>query len=298
MTETGTNCGCCAVVKQSEVGIIQRCGKFEGTAPPGLHLLCCCCGSVLAGVVSTRLMQLDVRCETKTRDNVFVLLTINVQYQVIAQREREAFYSLDNPHQQIRSYVYDVVRSAVPRIPLDKVFEQKEDIANSVKNELTEAMGEYGWQILQVLIADIEPDPKVKSAMNEINAAQRIRIATVDKAEADKIVIVKKAEAEAEAMYLGGVGIAKQRKAIIEGLRDSVLSFDGSVQGSSPREVMDIVMVTQYFDTLKDLSEKSHPGIVFLPGGGSDGNSTALPPFKKPLPPIKPKSHKKKKDDN
>ena len=262
-------CNCCAIVSESEVAMIERCGKFEGVAAPGCHIIIPCIGQTVAGVVSTRLTQLDVKCETKTRDNVFVVMSINVQYQVLPEHEHDAHYSLMNYRQQICAYVYDVVRSAVPRIPLDQVFEQKEDIANSVKAELTEAMSEYGWQILQVLIADIEPDPKVKAAMNEINAAQRIRIATVDKAEADKIVIVKKAEAEAESMYLGGVGIAKQRKAIVEGLRDSVLSFNNT---SDPHEVMDTLMVTQYFDTLKDLSMKSHPGIIFLPsmaGGNS-----------------------------
>lgn len=266
-------CSCVTIVSESEVAMIERCGKFEGVATPGCHIILPCIGQAVAGVVSTRLTQLDVTCETKTRDNVFVTMAINVQYQVLPQHERSAHYSLMNHRQQICAYVYDVVRSAVPRIPLDQVFEQKEDIANSVKTELTEAMSEYGWQILQVLIADIEPDPKVKSAMNEINAAQRIRVATVDKAEADKIVVVKRAEAEAEAMYLGGVGIAKQRKAIVDGLRDSVLSFD---QSSDPREVMDTLMVTQYFDTLKDLSEKSHPGIIFLPNGNSSGGVDAL----------------------
>ena len=266
-------CQCYTIVSESEVAMIEKCGKFDSTAAPGCHLILPCIGQTVAGVVSTRLTQLDVTCETKTRDNVFVTMAINVQYQVLPQHERAAHYSLMNHRQQICAYVYDVVRSAVPRIPLDQVFEQKEDIANSVKSELTEAMSEYGWQILQVLIADIEPDPKVKAAMNEINAAQRIRIATVDKAEADKIVVVKKAEAEAEAMYLGGVGIAKQRKAIVDGLRDSVLSFD---QSSDPREVMDTLMVTQYFDTLKDLSEKSHPGIIFLPNGNSSAGVDTL----------------------
>jgi len=198
-----------------------------------------------------------------------VTLRINVQYQAITDRENLAFYALENPITQIRAYVYDVVRSAVPRIALDKVFEQKEDIAVAVKAELSKCMEEYGWNILQVLIADIVPDAKVKHAMNEINAAQRLRVATVDKAEAEKVLVVKRAEADAESKFLGGVGIARQRKAIADGLRDSVLAFTDNVPGSSARDVMDLVLVTQYFDTIKELGERAHAATIFLPSSGS-----------------------------
>jgi len=198
--------------------MIERCGKFDRQLGSGANCVCCCCGDEVAGVVSCRLQQLDIACETKTHDNVFVTLTINVHFKVIPEHEHDAFYSLEDYKKQINAYVFDTIRSAVPKINLDKVFEQKEDIAIAVKQELSKCMKEYGWEIIQVLIADIEPDPKVKNAMNEINTAQRLRVATVDKAEADKILVVKKAEADAESKYLGGVGIARQRKAIAEGM--------------------------------------------------------------------------------
>jgi len=200
---------------------------------------------------------------------------INVQFKVIHNQERDAFYALEDYQRQINSYVFDTIRSAVPKINLDKVFEQKEDIANAVKQELSKCMQAYGWEIIQVLIADIEPDPKVKNAMNEINTAQRLRVATVDKAEADKILVVKKAEADAESKYLGGVGIARQRKAIAEGMRDTVMAFTEKVPESSPQEIMDLVLVTQYFDTLKEIGEKSRASTIFLPGASRESDAAS-----------------------
>jgi len=255
--------------------MVERCGKYNRELRSGCNCVCCCVGDQVAGVVSCRLQQLDIECETKTHDNVFVTLQINVQFKVIHGQERAAFYALENYEKQINSYVFDTVRSAVPKINLDKVFEQKEDIANAVKQELSKCMQAYGWEIIQVLIADIEPDPKVKNAMNEINTAQRLRVATVDKAEADKILVVKKAEADAESKYLGGVGIARQRKAIAEGMRDTVMAFTEKVPESSPQEIMDLVLVTQYFDTLKEIGEKSRASTIFLPSGGDSSSNAA-----------------------
>jgi regulator of protease activity HflC (stomatin/prohibitin superfamily) len=259
-------------INESDVAILERCGKFHGLARPGCHFLNCCEGVAVKGIITSRLRPLDVRCETKTKDNVFVTLKVNIQYLIAAEKEYQAFYSLDNHESQIQAYVFDVVRSSVPKMPLDSVFEQKEEIAKAVKSELCKCMEEYGWTILQCLIAEIEPDHKVKAAMNEINAAQRNRVATVDKAEAEKILVVKQAEAEAESKYLGGVGIARQRKAIADGLRDSVLTFTDNVPGAVARDVMDLVLITQYFDTLKDLGEKSHASVIFLPqASGASG---------------------------
>jgi len=260
-------------VDESNAAIVEYCGKFAYVAQPGCRCLCSCAGWAVAGSVSQKLRPLDIQCETKTRDNVFVTLKINAQYGVVRGHEYDAFYSLEDSEGQIRSWIYDVVRSAVPRLNLDQVFEQKEDIAIEVKNTLETSMAEYGWKIMQVLIADIEPDPKVKHAMNEINTAQRLRVATVDKADADYTLIVKRAEADAEAKYLAGVGIARQRKAIAEGVRDSVLAFTESDPGTDTRDIMDLVLVTQYFDTLKELSEKSWTTTIFLPG--SEGADSA-----------------------
>jgi len=266
------SCCCFACIEESEVAMVERCGEYNRELRSGCNCVCCCIGDQVAGVVSCRLQQLDIECETKTHDNVFVTLLINVQFKVIHGQERDAFYALENYEKQINSYVFDTIRSAVPKINLDKVFEQKEDIANAVKQELSKCMQAYGWEIIQVLIADIEPVPKVKNAMNEINTAQRLRVATVDKAEADKILVVKKAEADAESKYLGGVGIARQRKAIAEGMRDTVMAFTEKVPESSPQEIMDLVLVTQYFDTLKEIGEKSRASTIFLP---SSSNSDA-----------------------
>jgi len=268
------SCCCFACIEESEVAMVERCGKFDRKLGSGCSCVCCCLGDQVAGVISCRLQQLDISCETKTHDNVFVTLMINVQFKVIHNQERDAFYALEDYKKQINAYVFDTVRSAVPKINLDKVFEQKEDIANAVKQELSKCMQAYGWEIIQVLIADIEPDPKVKNAMNEINTAQRLRVATVDKAEADKILVVKKAEADAESKYLGGVGIARQRKAIAEGMRDTVMAFTEKVPESSPQEIMDLVLVTQYFDTLKEIGEKSRASTIFLPSN-HDSNDAA-----------------------
>jgi len=212
--------GCWASVPQSSVGMVERFGKFRREAHPGLNPLCCCLGEAVHGYVSQRVQQLDVTCETKTKDNVFVDVVVSVQYQVIAQNTFDAYYKLTDPHTQIKAYVYDVVRASVPKIVLDEVFETKEEIAHSVREELEKSMNEYGFQIIQTLITDIRPDEKVKRAMNDINAAQRLRAAATDKAEAEKIMVVKAAEADAESKYLAGMGISRQRRAIVEGLRD------------------------------------------------------------------------------
>jgi len=252
--------------------MVERCGKFRRQATPGLQLLCCCLGEHISGHVSLRVQSLDVQVETKTKDNVFLHVKVSVQYQVEAENVFDAYYRLSEPQAQITTYVYDVVRSSVPKILLDDVFEQKEEIAQAVKEELAKSMEGYGFRILQALITDIDPDERVKAAMNEINTAERLRIAAGDKAEAEKIMIVKAAEAEAESKYLSGVGISRQRLAIIEGLRESVVGFTDNVDGASTKDVMDLVLVTQYFDTLKDIGAHKTSATVFVPLGG-DGKS-------------------------
>ncbi|CAI6008150.1 unnamed protein product [Closterium sp. NIES-65] len=192
------------------------------------------------------------------QDNVFVTVVCSVQYQVMKDHADDAFYELQNPREQIQSYVFDVVRASVPRIELDEVFEQKNETAKNV-------MTAYGYTIQQTLIVDIEPDATVRRAMNEINAAQRMRMAAQEKAEAEKILQVKRAEAEAEAKYLSGVGVARQRQAIVDGLRESVLAFSHEVAGTTPKDVLDMVLVTQYFDTMKDIGASAKSNTVFIP---------------------------------
>ncbi|XP_057542153.1 hypersensitive-induced response protein-like protein 2 [Amaranthus tricolor] len=257
----------CIQVGQSTVGISERFGKFEDILEPGCHCVPWCLGSQLAGQLTLRVQQLDVRCETKTKDNVFVTVVASVQYRALAEKASDAFYKLSNTREQIQAYVFDVIRASVPKLELDSSFEQKNDIAKAVEQELEKAMSAYGYEIVQTLIVDIEPDVNVKRAMNEINAAARMRLAANEKAEAEKILQIKKAEGEAESKYLAGLGIARQRQAIVDGLRDSVLNFSESVPGTTAKDVMDMVLVTQYFDTMREIGASSKASSVFIPHG-------------------------------
>jgi len=255
------------LVKQSDVAVKERFGKFQKVLNPGLQFVPWVIGDYVAGTLTLRLQQLDVQCETKTKDNVFVTVVASIQYRVLADKASDAFYRLSNPTTQIKAYVFDVIRACVPKLNLDDVFEQKNEIAKSVEEELDKAMTAYGYEILQTLIIDIEPDQQVKRAMNEINAAARMRVAASEKAEAEKIIQIKRAEGEAESKYLSGLGIARQRQAIVDGLRDSVLGFAGNVPGTSAKDVLDMVMMTQYFDTMRDIGATSKSSAVFIPHG-------------------------------
>ncbi len=251
-------------VEQQTAALVQRMGKFHRVARAGFQLKLPFLEDI-AGRINLRVQQLDVQVETKTRDNVFVQVLVSVQYFVIPEKIYEAYYKLNDPERQITSFVFDVVRARVPRIKLDDVFEKKDEIADAVKSELAEVMDDFGYGILKTLVTDIDPDTKVKQAMNEINAAQRLRVAANEKGEADKILKVKAAQAEAEAKALSGQGIADQRRAIVDGLRDSVDEFQRSVPGTSAADVMNLVLMTQYFDTLKELGFASKTSTIFVP---------------------------------
>ncbi|XVF60472.1 hypothetical protein PTKIN_Ptkin08bG0049800 [Pterospermum kingtungense] len=255
----------CFQVDQSTVAVKEHFGKFDQVLEPGCHCVPWCFGYKIAGRVSQRVMQMDVRCETKTKDNVFVNVVASVQYRVRAGKESDAFYKLSNTRVQIQSYVFDVIRATVPNLDLDAVFEQKISIAKAVAEELQKAMSEYGFEIVQTLIVDVEPDQQVKKAMNEINAASRMKVATAEKAEGEKIRQIKRAEGEAQSKYLSGLGVARQRQAIVDGLKDSVLAFSESVPGTSAKDVMDLVLVTHYFDTMKEIGASSRSSSVFMP---------------------------------
>lgn len=251
-------------VKQQTAAIVERFGRFKRIAGAGLNFKIPLIDK-LAGRISLRVQQLDVRVETKTKDNVFVFVIVSVQYFVIPEKIMDAFYKLQNAEAQITSYVYDVVRARVPNIILDDVFETKDDIAQAVKLELEQIMDDFGYGILKALVTDIDPDAKVKASMNEINAAQRLRVAAVEQAEADKIRVVKAAEAEAESKALQGKGIADQRTAIVNGLQESVTEFKQNVDGTSAQDVMNLVLMTQYFDTLKDVGLSSNTNTIMIP---------------------------------
>jgi len=256
--------GCCAIVPHASKGLVERWGRFHSYAHPGCTCLCPLMDT-LPGTVSLRVQQLNVTTETKTKDSVFVKLEVSVQFQVMEDRVRDAYYKLTDPRAQCRSYVNDAVRATVPRITLDDVFTTKDEIASAVRQQLEHKMQEFGLRIIATLVVDIVPSANVKKSMNEINANARLREAATDKAEANKIAIVKKAEADAESKYLAGVGVANQRKAIVGGLRDSILHFSDVVQGIDPKDVMDLVLITQYFDTLKDLGHGRQGNTMFIP---------------------------------
>ncbi|KAK1363384.1 Band 7 domain, Stomatin family [Heracleum sosnowskyi] len=261
------NLFCCTQVDQSTVAIKEHFGKFDDVLTPGCHCLPWVFGYQIAGHLSLRVQQLDVKCETKTKDNVFVNVVASIQYRALSEKANDAFYRLSNTRSQIQAYVFDVIRGTVPKLNLDAAFEQKNDIAKAVEDELEKAMSHYGYEIVQTLIVDIEPDEHVKRAMNEINAAARLRMAATEKAEAEKILQIKRAEGEAESKYLSGLGIARQRQAIVDGLRDSVLGFSVNVPGTTAKDVMDMVLVTQYFDTMKEIGASSKSSAVFIPHG-------------------------------
>ena len=261
------------IVQQQTAALIHRFGKFIRIADPGLNFKLPLIERV-AGRVNLRVRQLDVDVETKTEDNVFVKVIVSVQYYVLKDKIYDAFYKLDDPATQIRSFVFDVVRARVPRIKLDDVFEKKDEIATVVKDELAQVMDDFGYGIVKALVTDIDPDAKVKIAMNEINAAQRLRVAAAEKGEAEKILQVKAAEAEAESKALSGKGIADQRRAIVDGLKESVGESQRSVSEASATEVMNLVLMTQYFDTLKEIGQGSSSNTILLPH--SPGHLTDL----------------------
>jgi regulator of protease activity HflC (stomatin/prohibitin superfamily) len=251
-------------VEQQSVAVVQRLGRFVREAGPGIHLKIPVLEKV-AGRPNLRVQQLDVRIETKTEDNVFVNMIVAVQYFVLPDKVYEAFYKLDDARRQITSYVFDVVRAQVPKIKLDDVFEKKDDIAEAVKVELAHVMEGFGYGILKALVTDIEPDARVKEAMNEINAAQRMRVAANEKGEAEKILKVKLAEGDAQSKALQGKGIADQRQAIVAGLRDSVDEFRRSVPGTTAKDVMNVVLMTQYFDMLKEIGASTRTNAILIP---------------------------------
>ncbi|WP_309419957.1 SPFH domain-containing protein [Telmatospirillum sp.] len=259
-------------VETSEVAIIVRFGKFLRAANPGLNWKWPFIDAV-AGRVSLRVNQIAMTMETKTKDNVFVTIPISVQNRVRMENIYDAYYKLANPAEQIQSYVEQVILGHVPGMTLDEVFASQSGIAAAVKKELDSDMAGFGYEIVNVLVTDIIPDAKVKSAMNDINAAQREQVAAAARGEAEKILVVKKAEAEAESKALQGQGIANQRKAIIEGLQGSIEQFQRVVEGASTSEVMQLVLITQYFDTLKSIGESDKTNTLFLshaPGSTKD----------------------------
>lgn len=250
-------------VQQQTMGIIERFGKFQRAEGPGLAIIIPFVDKI-AGRPSLKVLEAIIPVETKTKDNVFVTIKVSVQYQIIQSKVVDAFYKLSNPEGQVKSYVFDVIRGNVPEQELDDVFQAKDTIANAVKEKLAPAMSLYGYEIVTVLVTDVDPDAKVKASMNEINAAQRQRVAAQEKGEAEKILAVKKAEAEKETKRLQGEGIADQRKAIANGFKESVDMLKEST-GADGGEVMKMLMITQHYDMLNNVTSNGNSSVILLP---------------------------------
>eukprot|EP00998_Keelungia_sp_KM082_P006787 NODE_3019_length_953_cov_98.308717_g2999_i0.p1 GENE.NODE_3019_length_953_cov_98.308717_g2999_i0~~NODE_3019_length_953_cov_98.308717_g2999_i0.p1 ORF type:complete len:300 (-),score=87.26 NODE_3019_length_953_cov_98.308717_g2999_i0:52-885(-) len=267
--------GCCYTIPTSEVAIVERFGKFAGTSEPGFHFINPLT-STIAGRMTLRVQELQVHVETKTKDNVFVNVVLTIQYKALQTQMYKAFYELTNSEAQLQSYVFNNVRAQIPHYELDQLFAAKDEIAKQLKDDLEHDMNQFGWTILQALITDLEPDALVKKAMNDINAAQRLRVAAQDKAEAEKIAVVKGAEAEAESKRLSGVGLAEQRKAVVLGLHESIRMFSEHTD-IRQNDVMELLLMNQYFDTLKEMTANTRTTTVFVPnkeGGGSITDQT------------------------
>ena len=258
------------VVKQQTAAVIERFGKFQSIRHSGLQLKIPLIDRI-AGRLSLKIQQLDVIVETKTLDDVFVRLKVSVQYKVIREKVYEAFYKLDYPHDQITSYVFDVVRAEVPKMKLDDVFVKKDDIAIAVKTELNEAMMDYGYDIIKTLVTDIGPDAQVKEAMNRINASEREKIAAQFEGDAARILIVEKAKAEAESKRLQGQGIADQRREIARGLEESVEVLNKV--GINSQEASALIVVTQHYDTLQSIGGESNSNLILLPNSPQAGSN-------------------------
>jgi regulator of protease activity HflC (stomatin/prohibitin superfamily) len=250
-------------VRTYTAGIVERFGKYNRIARPGLQFLLPWCETVR--FIDLQVRQAAVNVETKTKDNVFVTIPVSVQFQVVEEKVFDAYYKLSNPQAQIESYVFNSILGHVPTLTLDEAFEQMQQISIAVKKDLDEVMDTFGYNILRALVTDIVPDAKVKAAMNDINAAQREQIAAQARGEADKILKVKQAEAEAESKALQGDGVARQRQAIIKGLQSSVESFKVAVEGSTAQDVMAMVLMTQYFDTLREVGVSGKSSTILLP---------------------------------
>ena len=254
------------IVKERTALVVERFGKYNRILSPGLNMMIPLLDKV-SKKVNLKIQQMNVHVETKTKDNVFIKLQASVHVQVMPSKVREACYELDDPYAQISSYIFDVVRAEVPKLDLDDVFVRKDDIANAVKSEISENMEKYGYKIIQTLITDIDPDSLVKESMNRINAARRNKEALSEDAEGRKIAKIKDAEAEKESKRLQGEGVAEQRLAIIKGFADSVEGFSNTLKDVSAQEIMQFVLLTQHYDTIRDIGEKNSSILVpYSPG--------------------------------
>jgi len=250
------------IVKQQTAVVLERFGKFLGIRSAGLQFKIPLVDRVAARL-SLRIQQLDVNVETKTNDDVFVHIKISIQFQILREKVYDAFYKLQNPHEQLTSYIFDLVRAEVPKMILDDVFEKKDDIAQAIQRDLKDAMLKYGYDIVKALVTDIDPDANVKEAMNRINAAEREKIAAQHEGDAQRILIVERAKAEAQSKRLQGKGIADQRREIARGLEESVDTLNKA--GINPQEASALIVITQHYDTLQSIGADTNSNLILLP---------------------------------
>ncbi len=258
------------IVNQQTTAIIERFGKFLSIRQSGLQFKIPMVDKI-AGRVSLKIQQLEVMVETKTKDDVFVLLKISVQFQILREKVYDAFYKLQSPHDQITSYIFDTVRAEVPKMKLDDVFEKKDDIAQAIQRELKQSMLDYGYDIVKALVTDIDPDKQVKEAMNRINAAEREKLAAQFEGDAQRILIVERAKAEAESKRLQGMGIADQRREIARGLEESVDVLSRS--GINSQEASALIVITQHYDTLQSIGSDTNSNLILLPNNPNAASS-------------------------
>ena len=258
------------IVKQQTIAIVERLGKFTKDYGAGFNFKIPILDKVV-GRVSLRIQQLDVIVETKTKDDVFVHLKISVQFQVQREHVYNAFYKLQNPHEQITAFIFDTVRAEVPKMRLDDVFVKKEEVAIAIQRELREAMLNYGYDIIKALVTDIDPDENVKIAMNRINAAEREKIAAQHEGDAQRILIVERAKAEAESKRLQGMGIADQRREIARGLEESVEVLNRA--GINSQEASALIVITQHYDTLQSIGAETNSNLILLPNNPNAASS-------------------------
>ena len=257
-------------VKQQTIAVIERFGKYKSSRGAGLQLKIPLIDKI-SGKISLRIQQLDVIVETKTKDDVFVHLKISVQFLVQKNHVYDAFYKLQNPHEQITAFIFDVVRAEVPKMILDDVFEKKDEVALAIQRDLKEAMLNYGYDIIKALVTDIDPDENVKIAMNRINAAEREKVAAQHEGDAQRILIVERAKAEAESKRLQGKGIADQRREIARGLEESMVVLNRA--GINSQEASALIVITQHYDTLQSIGSATKSNLILLPNNPNAASS-------------------------
>merc|ERR1719499_718929 len=248
-------------IPEGNVGVVQRRGAYDGWVEPGLIWTCPILHSVTPVSIQTKQDMIHTDC--KTKDNVTVTVTTAVQYYVERTKVEEAVFIVEDGRAQIRTGVNNVVRSELPALELDEAYENKDQLRKAVLAKIQPEMQKVGFYIRDILITDLHPDRTVLQSMNAINASQRQRQAAVEQGEAQKVLLVKKAEAESESKFLSGQGLSRMRLEIARGFKQSMDAMaDG---GLSAKESMNMLITTQYVDMLKDFAMNPNKSAIMIP---------------------------------